>query len=358
MPTDPVEPDHWTLPVWVAVPPAAIAAFALLGGGLALALAWTEDNLSSSLAARAALRSDSEKAVPLDTTVRIETRWWRTTAVHMVLWSAAIERSPEASTRADEVGDALDSARRAAPLQASARYATARSGAETGSTTPGPALGLSRDVSAMALTGRMLKQAGKVEQSLWAYRRALELAAEIEPPRLDAPTFDDDPKVRRFRLPHEEIVGVVIRDMMAAGDWGFAQWSAAIPPRAVVRLSAARLLREKGNPDVERALDLVLADDVEAPASPGAASEHHAARAEALALAERKAEAAVSYRKAIDLARDDPTRRRWRLALAEVLVSPAESRERSEMLEAAKGTDPSDEVTKKALDAQKFAGLK
>ena len=146
--------------------------------------------------------------------------------------------------------------------------------------------------------------------------------------------------------------------MMTSGAWGFGEWSPALPPRAVVRLTAARLLREKGDPDGERALASVLADDVEVPAPAPAAAEFHAAQAEALALAGRKAEAADRYRRAIELADDDATRRRNRLALAEILASMGEVRERAETLEAAKGTDPSDPVSRKVLEAQQFAGLK
>jgi hypothetical protein len=131
-----------------------------------------------------------------------------------------------------------------------------------------------------------------------------------------------------------------------------------LPSRGVVRLAAARLLREKGDADAERLLSLVLAADLETPSSPDLAAEELAARAEALALTERRPEAADRYRDAIALTTDDATRRRWLLALAEVLAPLGRSGERAEILEAAKATDPTDEVTRKALEAQQFAGLK
>lgn len=358
VPTEPGEPARWSVPAFVALPTAALAAVALLGAGVFLAFAWTGDNLSAGLAARAAMRAESEKPVPLDPTERVETRWWKTTPLHLALWSAAIELSPDASTRPDEVIDAIDSARRAAPLQSSLRYASAQPDGVTGASSASFALGLSRDVESLTLTGRMLSRSGKGEPAIRAYRRALEIASEAETSSLAPPGFDDDPRMRRFRLAHEDIVARVIRDMMEAGAWGFAEWSVALPPRAIVRLTAARLLREKGDPDSERALAAVLADEVEVPSSPAAASEHHAARAEALAFTEHKAEAAVEYRRAIELADDDVTRRRNRLALAEILASIGELRERAEILEAAKGIDPTDPVSRKVLEAQQFAGLK
>lgn len=358
VPTEPLEPPRWTLPAWVALSTAALGSAVLLGAGFLLAFAWTDDNLSAGLAARAAMRAESDKPVPLDPSERVETRWWKTTAGHLAIWSAAIELSPEASMRSDEVRDAIESGRRAAPVESSLRFATAHTGASADLSQASPTAGLSRDVASLTLTGRILKRSGKTATAIRAYRAALEIASEAELSRLAPPTFDDDHRVRRFRLAHEEIVAGVIRDMMAAADWGFGEWSGALPPRAIVRLTAARLLREKGNTDAERAITAVLADDIEVPASPGAAAEHHAAQAEALAFAERKAEAAARYRKAIELSEDDLTRRRNRLALAEILASLGEERERAEILEAAKGTDPTDPVSRKALEAQQFAGLK
>jgi tetratricopeptide (TPR) repeat protein len=346
VPTEPVEPGRWSVPGWLAVPTAALGSIALMGAGLFLALNWTGDNLAAGVAARAAMRAEDEKPIPLDPSERVETRWWKTTSLHLALWSSAIELSPDGSTRAGEVADAIDSARRAAPLQPSLRHAS------------GDALGLSRDVVSLTLTGRTLKRAGKGVPALRAYRRAIEIAAEAAPTSLAPPSFDDDPRVRRFRLAHEEIVARVIRDMIAAGGWSYDEWSAALPPRAVVRLAAARTLREKGDTAGERALAAVLDDDVEVPASPGALAEHHAARAEALALIERKAEAAADYRRAIALDPDDLARRRHRLALAEILAATGEARERAEILEAARGTDPADPVSRKVLEAQQFAGLK
>ena len=342
---------------WVFLPPVAVAAAGLIGIGISLALTWTSDNLSAGLAARTALRTEEDKPVPLDSAERIETRWWKTTAAHLSLWSAAIERSSEATNRVDEVRDALDSARRAAPLEAAARYAMAQpiAGADA---SRGPVVGLSRDVASLTLTGRILKRSGKIEPALRAYRQALELAVEADSGWLEPPAFDEDPLIRRFQLPHEEVVGGVIRDMVGSGDWGFANWSSALPPNSVVRLAAGRILREKGSPDAEKAFGLALADDAAIPEATGLAAEHYAAQAEALALTERRDAAADRYRKAIAMTNDDGTRRRWRLALAEVLSPLGESRERADLLQAAIGNDPAEEVTRKALDAQQFAGLR
>ncbi len=125
-PTDPVVPVQWSVPAWLAVPTAGLAAMVALVVGLLLSVGWMSDNLSAGLAARAALRGDDAKVVMLDPAERVETLWWKTTAAHLTLWSAAIERSPDAVTRVDEVRDALEAARRSAPLESSTRYAVAQ----------------------------------------------------------------------------------------------------------------------------------------------------------------------------------------------------------------------------------------
>jgi hypothetical protein len=358
MPTEATEPGQWTLPDLARLPLAALTTAVIVGLGLILGVAWTKDNLAAGLAARAAYRTDEAKPVPLDPTERPETRWWKTTAGHMALWAAAIERSPEGGSRGEEVSETLNAAHRAAPLQTEVRLALAQ--AVPGFDPPPTAwsVGLSRDIAALTLTGRTLKQANKTEAAIRAYRLALEMAADVSIPRLEAPTFDSEPRVRRYRLAHEGILASVVRDMIGAGDWSFAEWSRALPTRAVVRLAAGRVLRERSSPDAERAFEMALEVKITPPPGSLDEAEHFAAEAEALALLERKAEASERYRRAIGIADDEPTRRRWRLSLAEILGGLGETAERDILLEAAKGADSSDDVTRRALEAQRYAGLK
>jgi tetratricopeptide (TPR) repeat protein len=358
LPTQGIEPSQWTLPGLAQLPLAAVSSALIVGVGLILGVAWTRDNAAAGLAARAAQRAEEGRPVPLDPTERPETRWWKTTAGHMALWAAAIERSPEGASRGEEVIEALDAAHRAAPLQAEVRLALAQA---VPGVDPAPAawsVGLSRDIVSLTLTGRMLKQTNKSEAAIRAYRLALEMAADVSIPRLDPPTFDNEARVRRYRLSHEAIVASVVRDMIGAGDWSFAEWSRALPSRAVVRLAAGRVLRERSSPDAERAFQMALEVKITPPPGSLDEAEHFAAEAEALALLERKSEAAERYRRAIGIADDEPTRRRWRLSLAELLGGLGETAERDQLLEAAKGADSSDDVTRRALEAQRYAGLK
>lgn len=349
------------MPSWLAAPPVAVVCVALVGVGAALSFFWTKDGGDTAMAARAALRPEDGRVVPLlDPTVRPETTWWKTTPLHMSEWGMAIARSPDGPERAAEVTELLKTATSVSPLQREARFALATDAA----TSSDPVvrlprtLGLSRDVVSLTLTARSLKLAGKKTAAINAYRAAMDLASDADLEQLDAPKFDEDPRVRRYCLPHESLVQAVARDMADAGEWSFDDWKQAIPTRPVARLAVARVLREKGGADVDAVYNLVLADDVSLPRVRNLYAENLAAQAEALAFKEKKVEAAEQYRKAIELVSDDATKRRWRFGLAEIVAQLGDTKERAELLEAAKGLDPTEDVTKKAIDVQKFAGLR
>ncbi len=145
---------------------------------------------------------------------------------------------------------------------------------------------------ALAWAGHRLLAAGKDEPALRIYREALEMAGRAELSRLGPPAFDDDPQVRRYALPHEALIGAVVRDMAESDRWTFAEWSRALPSFAVAPLVAARLLRERGRADdADRALDAALAQAESPPPAGTSAAIHLAAQAEALALRSRWDEA-------------------------------------------------------------------
>ena len=97
--------------------------------------------------------------------------------------------------------------------------------------------------------------------------------------------------MRRYALPYEDLIGVVVRDMAAQEEWTFEQWSGALPRFAVAPLVAARTLRERGAPDADRPLDVLLAR-AEATTPEGVSTAVHlAAEGEALALKARWTEA-------------------------------------------------------------------
>ena len=358
IPTDPVAPGVWSVPSWLAGPPALIATIGLVGLGTMLGTVWSGDNLAAEVFAQAALRAEGANSPLLDPTERPETRLWRTTSGHMALGAAAIERSREANPRVEEVADAIESAHRASPLDPTIRLA--RVGPRRGDPNPREAAayaeGLARDSTSQAQAGRVLGGLGHREAAILAFRRALDGAARAELVDLPPPTFDDDPATRRYRLPRESRVAAVAAAMLAAG---VDPVDAPLPPIAVARLAVGRVLRDQPGSRASRVLASVLADDVIEPAGEDRQAEHHAARGEALALLGRPAEGVEPYRRAIASgAIDDATRRRWCLALAELLSGPGSAEERSAMLDAARGDDPREEITRKALDAQALSGAR
>ena len=52
--------------------------------------------------------------------------------------------------------------------------------------------------------------------------------------------------VPRYLLPGEERVRDIVRELLSRNEWTFAEWSAALPDSAMVRLAAARLLARAG----------------------------------------------------------------------------------------------------------------
>ena len=83
-----------------------------------------------------------------------------------------------------------------------------------------------------------------------------------------------------------------------------------------------------------------------------------AAQAEALALKQRWSEADQRYRQAIDLMPDPTIRRSWWMNLAEVALRQNDESSRQKALEAARGNDPNDEITRRAVELLKDYGVR
>ena len=163
------------------------------------------------------------------------------------------------------------------------------------------------------------------------------MASEADLERLPEPAFNDDRQVGRYALPYEDLIGEVVREMASCTEWTFDEWSKALPPLAIVRLAAARVLRERGDADAERALDAVVAEaDAPTEAGPGLAL-HLAAQAEALALRSQWKDAEERYQRAVELMPDDSIRRSWYVNLADLELRLNDEPKRRRALEAARG---------------------
>ncbi len=112
------------------------------------------------------------------------------------------------------------------------------------------------------------------------------------------PTFVEGPKVQRFLLPTETILADVVRDLVEAAGDDYRLWDAALPPSPTAALAVYRVLRERGDPAAEHALQRVL--DAEVPTTDPRGALALASKAEALALAGRLPEAVTRYRESLD----------------------------------------------------------
>jgi tetratricopeptide (TPR) repeat protein len=214
---------------------------------------------------------------------------------------------------------------------------------------------LSRDAVSLSHSAGRLLAAGQRDAALRLYSQALLIAASGERLRGTVPGFDRDPAIQRYLLPGEEPVREVARALVSVTDWGFADWSSALPRDPTSQVAVARLLRERGRAEAEQLLDLVLREPKGAAVDAGWGAGALAARAEALALKSRWQEAAEQYRQAIELTDEDTSRRSWWFNLAEVADRAGDQAQRDLALRAALAAGPSDDISRRAADAQRTA---
>ncbi len=210
----------------------------------------------------------------------------------------------------------------------------------------------------MTLAGRQLHAAGKTDAALRAFSVALEMAANSEPGQNASVSFLDDPQLRRYTLPTEELISSVGREVDDLNGWTYKDWKSAIPPQTVAALAVARVLRARHRPDAESALDDALAEaETTSVGSGREGAIRLAVQAETLALKARWAQAEECYRKAIVLMPDDPVRRSWWMNVADLSLRVNDEPSRLKALELAKSLDPKDEITQRAVELQKAIGV-
>lgn len=350
-------PASWSVPFALGFFPALMVVTAI---GVIASLAswgWVIDAYSAGLvAARLAPGSSHAKPLPEWVTPNPST-WWRTTAAHLVEWSAYLDRGANDAAAIEEVRRLLDHALQTSPLERSARFALAHP--LDGETNPPLArvLAQPRDVVALTWSGRRLFEEGKQEAARAAYASALEMAAHADLERTFELVFLDDPRVRRYALPTEDLIGPVVRSIAGHRDWKYENWADLVPRGTAARLVVARVLRALGSPDAEAALDAALAEAD--PSVRNNSSDHPlrlAAAAEAFALKERWAAADELYRQAIERTPDGLTRRSWWMNVADLARRLDDEPKRLAALDLAKSTDPKDEITQRAIELQKAAG--
>jgi len=350
--------------------PAAALAMGLGLGAVAVSLKWARGDRSVGVIAdlltiappgdEEAIRhaAELEAALPSPS-------WWSTTADQMGVRLAAATGGANEPGGPERVAMLVDAGRSATPAEPGPRLARGWRESRSGEpSAPGARLGLSRDAVASTWSARGLMQAGELEASSHLYRLALERAGRMPLDATDQPASPKESETRRFALPYEERLGLIVRDLVASSGRPMADWEAALPDSSLVVLAVARRLGDRGSPDAVLALKrAVELSDQTAPEGFDR-SVHRAAGAEALALLGRLDEAARRYREAIEWLPKSATgprgfvERSWAYNLADVYARLNDSEGMRMARAEALDTAPDDEITTLVVRSQLRDGLK
>jgi hypothetical protein len=352
-------PSSWDGPVWLVGPAAAlfVVSTGLLGFGLSWS--WARDSYMASVVTDRLLTSDRAiQRSPLPESVGPpEGGWMVSTAGHLAHWAIFLARfAGEDNQSPAETAALLERALSASPINPTARLALAQLESVQNTTNVSiRSLGLSRDAISLAWTARRLLAAGKKEDALKLYGRALSVAVPAVSSRSPVPRFIEDPGIRRYLLPGEEQVRDIVADLVSQNAWVFDEWSAALPDTPTVLIATARLLREKGRSEAETLLDRLLGNKAIAGAPGESAPVALAASAEAFALRSRWKEADQLYRQAIDSMTDPTIARSWWFNLADIAYRSDDETQRQAALRAASAVASSDDITRRAAEIQRGA---
>ncbi len=356
VPTVVTEPEHWKVPLWLGWLPLTVTALAVGVGGVGLTWEWSKDAKIVGIIANHLAQSKPRAKATLKLAEIPSGPWWKSTAGNLAHLAVALGISGDPSLQ-QESRALLNTATQASPLQPTARFALAHLPGRDGEAAPlAQSLGLSHDVVALAWSGHQLLKAGKKDEALKAYRAALELAATAEVERLAPPSYNEDPQFRRYALPGEDLIGLVVSDMAEEPGATYADWSAALPRFAVAPLVAARVLRERNRLGSDAALDAIVAQSDQAPPAGAPAALHLAAQAEAFAWKSEWAKAEALYKQAIDLMPAERVRRSWWVNVADIALRRNDDTARQKALDAANNHDPKDEISQCVMEIQKSSG--
>lgn len=358
-PTVPQAPGAWSLPIWLAWPPAALLVLVMGVIGSLLSVRWASDSYNASVVNQRliARTMSSEKEKPLPESVAPpDSSWWQTTALHLAQWGIYLSRAGSAEDRTEEARDLLEAAIRISPINPTARLARAQLGSQsTESTRLAWNLGLSRDAASLAYSARALRLAGKKQTAIRAYGQALQIACHFDLEPTPDLGFSDDPSVCRYFLPGETTTLAIIRELATDADWPVKEWSTAVPRNSVATLAAARLLREQGKPEAQDLLKQILDDDQARSTSGRDRAIRLAMRAEAHALLSQWNEAEQRYRQAIDLIQDPTIKRSWWFNLASIAFQLNDEAQRKAALAAALDVTNSDDISRRSLELQRVS---
>lgn len=300
----------------------------------------------------AATELSAEEAAERVEASTVDPRWWKTSADRLFLRAILVDRAGGAVPSGETTASLLSEARAVSPAHPGVRLAIAA--APEATSRPVEALGLSRDIISLGFAAKATLKAGRRDAAWNLARQAVEIALRADPADLPPPAFLEDRHYRRFTLPREESIAPLFRELFEIERPDLDRILSLSPRSALSATIWARVLLDKNDPAAQPAIEAALAIAEPDPAGDRRAlAEHHAARGEAFALLEKWAEAADAYRLALDRIDDDRDRRAWSLNLADLLGRIGDDAGRATALAASKSTDPKDEITRRAVAAQR-----
>jgi hypothetical protein len=357
IPTLARQPGHWSPPLGLVGPPAAVLFLAAGIAGCFCSLRWASDAYAATVITERLLTKDrSARGLPLpDSVSPPDGSWVMSTSGHLARRAIVLGYfQGERSVSPEQTAGMLEAALQASPLDREARLALAQlEPSQSGSEVSIRSLGLSRDAVSLTFTARRLLSAGRKEAALAMYGRALAAAVPENSSRTAMPWFSDDPGVPRYLLPGEQEAREILRDLVTRSELRVSDWSNLLPDSPVLVLAAARLLREQGSSEADSLLERLDGDLAANTAAKPATATALAARAEASALKSRWRDADRLYREAIELVSDETIRRSWWLNLADVAFRLEDDDKRQAALRAAMAVAASDDIRRRAADIQR-----
>ncbi|WP_422930968.1 hypothetical protein [Singulisphaera sp. PoT] len=355
--TEMYEPASWSLPLWASWLPAMLMILPVGAGVIMLSLSWTRDDQSAGVVSGVLAHAEITKPIAKDL-IPEPTQWWATSASKLALWGSYFERMSKASPDQIETAKVyFEAASNSSPLHSQTLLARARlSDSDEADKLYVASFGLSRDIESLAFSGSKCLKSGKKESAIKLYRQALEMASRVQITRMTLPSFNDESQTRRYRLPNEELIYRIIGDMAREESWTYAEWSSAIPPDSLIQLVTARILTERGAPEAAKLIDQIV-EHVEKKQAPASALDA-AAEAEALAQRSRWDESQERYKLAIDMMSNGLIRRSWWINVADLAKQVNDEAGQQKALELAKGTQNSDEVSKRATELLRYITIR
>lgn len=297
-PTVVMGPRVVRLPLYVSVP--ILLASIITAGAAAIYLGWlwADDARVAGPMANFWTAGDVETGAGRFAPIPKPT-WWASTADALYLHAASLAATARDALDREDQKTMLDLADQAAPTHPGVRFArhasTSRDATEAARTTT-PA---SRDVASLGRTAARELAGGRIAAGSERLSEAMSLAARLEPEVAEYPGIDREANGLRLLLPQEDVVADVLRTCSEPAARARMSWDSVMPDHAGPWLALYRSRRARSRTEAREILQRI-AGLSESPTR-GDHAWHRAARAEALAQAERWAEAAETYRSALEL---------------------------------------------------------